>query len=372
MPKTPMLTTLAASLPSTVPFVGPETQERQRARPFRARLGANESGFGPAPSVIAAMKAASESVWMYGDPENHNLRAALAASLGISAMNVAVGEGIDGLLGVIVRLFVEPGAVVATSLGAYPTFNYHVAGFGGRLVTTPYVNDREDFDGLLDLVRREDASVVYLANPDNPMASWWSGAEVARFAASLPERSLLVLDEAYCEFAPADALPILDVDTPNVLRLRTFSKAHGLAGLRIGYAFGNSAVISAFDRVRNHFGVSRIAQVAAEAALSDGAYITQVLKQVTNARTRLARIAGSNGLTALPSATNFVTMDCGRDGEFAMAVMKELVARDVFIRKPMAPGLDRCIRVSVGPDAELDVFEEMLPEALAVARSAAA
>ena len=127
------LTPLAAGLPATVPFVGPEAQERAMGRPFVARIGANESVFGPSPRAVAAMAAAAAEVWKYADPELHELKAALAAQHGVRPENVTVGEGIDGLLGNLVRLLVAPGTPVVTSAGAYPTFNYHVAGFGGRL-----------------------------------------------------------------------------------------------------------------------------------------------------------------------------------------------------------------------------------------------
>ncbi len=126
----PRYTPLVASLPATVPFVGPETQERTRGAPFRARIGANESVFGPSPSAIAAMQAAAAEVWKYGDPEIHDLKHALAAHHGVRPENIVVGEGIDGLLGYLVRMLVRPGDPVVTSLGAYPTFNFHVAGFG--------------------------------------------------------------------------------------------------------------------------------------------------------------------------------------------------------------------------------------------------
>src|SRR5690606_14769358 len=202
-------------------------------------------------------------VWMYGDPENHDLKAALASHHGVGFDNIAVGEGIDGLLGLIVRQYIEPGAPVVTSLGGYPTFNFHVAGFGGRLVTVPYEGDRENLGGLLEAARRENAPHVYLVNPDNPMASWWSGGDVSRFIEAIPETTMLVLDEAYCEFAPASAIPALDVSRPNVLRMRTFSKAYGLAGMRCGYAIGHADAITPFDKIRNHFGMSRLTQVAA-------------------------------------------------------------------------------------------------------------
>lgn len=365
----PKLTALAESLPATVPFVGPEAQERQRGRPFRARIGANESGFGPSPAVQAAIAAAAGDVWKYADPENHDLKAALGAHLGIAAENIVIGEGIDGLLGLIVRLFVEPGQPVVTSLGAYPTFSYHVAGFGGRLVTVPYASDREDLDGVLAAVKRENAPLLYLSNPDNPMGTWWEADEIARLIEALPEATMLVLDEAYGETAPASAMPAIDVSRPNVLRMRTFSKAYGLAGLRCGYALGETQMIRAFDKVRNHFGVNRMAQTAALAALADQPYLRSVVADVDACRKRIAGIAAANGLEALPSATNFVTFDCGGDGALALRVMQELIKRDVFVRKPMAPVLDRCIRVSVGPSAEIDLFERELPEALKAARA---
>lgn len=364
----PALTALAATLPATVPFVGPEAQERQRGRPFRARIGANESGFGPSPVVKAAIAAAAGDVWKYADPENHDLKAALAAHLGVAPENITVGEGIDGLLGLIVRLFIEPGQPVVTSLGAYPTFNYHVAGFGGRLVSVPYLDDRENLQGLADAALRENAPLVYLSNPDNPMGTWWEAAEISRLIEALPETTLLVLDEAYGETAPASAIPPLDVARPNVVRMRTFSKAYGLAGLRCGYAIGEAETIQAFDKVRNHFGVNRMAQTAALAALGDQDYLLSVIGSVAACRDRIAAIAEANGLRPLQSATNFVTFDCGGDSAFALKVMQELIARDVFVRKPMAPVLDRCVRVSAGPEAEIDLFEEMLPEALAAAR----
>ena len=363
----PIFTRIVQGLPSTVPFVGPEAQERKRGRKFRARLGANESLFGPSPKAIAAMRAAAEENWKYCDPENHDLKQALARHHGISPGNIVVGEGIDGLFGYVARLFVEPGTAVATSLGAYPTFNYQVMGCGGRLATTPYVEDRENPEALLDLAQREGARLIYFSNPDNPMGSWWDAAAVADFICRVPENCVLCLDEAYGEFAPAGTMPPLDVGDPRVLRFRTFSKAYGLAGARVGYAIGEVGVISAFDRIRNHFGVNRIAQIGALAALGDTEYLATVLSQVSAARDRIASIGRANGLKPLPSAANFVTLDCGRDGDHARRVLNALIERDVFVRMPGVVPLDRCIRVSAGTKLDLDVFEEVLPAALKAA-----
>jgi histidinol-phosphate aminotransferase len=360
----PLLTPIAQGLPDTVPFTGPEALERRIGLPFRARVGANESGFGPSPKVIEAVRAMAPDMWMYGDPEGFELNAALAAKLGVPIANVAVGEGIDGLHGLIARLVIAPGDVAVTSLGAYPTFNYHVAGFGGRIVFVPYAGYREDLGALAEAARRERAKVLYLSNPDNPMGTWWSAVEIFAFIEAVPEETLVLLDEAYCETAPAGTLPALDVARPNLIRTRTFSKAYGLAGMRIGYAIGEAGFIKAFDKVRNHFGVTRASQVAAIAALGDEAWLRDVVQRVAAARQRLYGIAGENGLAAVESATNFVAIDCGRDGAFALSVLKALERRGVFVRKPMAPGLDQHIRISVGPEAEMDVVAAELPLAL--------
>ena len=201
------------------------------------------------------------------------------------------------------------------------------------------------------------------------MGSWWSARDVQRLIEDLPSGALLLLDEAYSDTAPADAIPPIDVSNPQVLRLRTFSKAYGLAGLRVGYAIGEANLIRAFDKIRNHFGVNRMAHAAAAAALADQGYLARVVAEIAHARDRIGEIARTNGLTALPSATNFVAIDCGGDGVFAKRVLEELIARDVFVRMPGVAPLDRCIRISAGRDADLAILAETLPEALRAARS---
>lgn len=359
------LAPIPAGLPATVPFVGPETLERQSGRPFAARLGANENGFGPSPRAVSAMQAAVAEVWKYADPTSFDLTTALAAHHGVRPENIMAGEGIDGLLGLLVRLTVAPGDVVVTSDGAYPTFNFHVAGFGGVLDKVPYRNDAEDPQALAERARRTGARLIYLANPDNPMGSWQDGAAVAAMLDALPPGSLLVLDEAYAEFAPAEAIPAISADDPRVIRMRTFSKAYGMAGARVGYAIGHPDLIAAFDRVRNHFGMNRISQIGALAALQDQDWLVQGVAQVAAARDRIAAIGARNQLTALSSATNFVALDTHRDGAFARRLVDALAGQGVFVRMPGVAPLNRCIRISCGPDAELDILEQALPRALA-------
>ncbi|MEL7347351.1 MAG: pyridoxal phosphate-dependent aminotransferase [Pseudomonadota bacterium] len=358
------LTPLAAALPATVPFVGPEQQERDRGSPFRARIGANESPFGPSPRAIAAIREAAAESWQYADPSCHDLKTALAVHLGTAPDCLVVGEGIDGLLGLTVRLFAGPGDAVVTSAGAYPTFNYHVAGFGARLVTVPYRDDAEDPEALTAAAMEECARLVYLSNPDNPMGSWLTADRLAALLDALPPGCLLCLDEAYGEFAPPEAILPLDPTDRRLIRFRTFSKAYGLAGLRIGYAIAPPEVAAAYDRVRNHFGVNRLAQAAGIAALADQPHLAQVLADTAAARREIERIARTNGLTPLPSATNFVAVDCGADGARARAVLQGLLARDVFVRMPGIAPLDRCIRIGAGTPANLRLLAEALPAAL--------
>ncbi|WP_417525972.1 pyridoxal phosphate-dependent aminotransferase [Marinovum sp.] len=364
----PRFTPIVDALPPTVPFVGPEQMERDRGAPFVARLGANESVFGPSPEAVAAMQAAASETWKYGDSTSYDLRHALAEDLGVGPGNIVIGAGIDGLLDSTVRLMVGAGDQVVTSEGAYPTFNYHVAGYGGTLHKVPYRDDHEDPEALVAKAREVGAKLIYLANPDNPMGTWLEAGRVEEMIAALPEGCVLVLDEAYVEFAPEGSVPDADIEDPAVLRFRTFSKAHGMAGARVGYALGPAEVIAAYEKVRNHFGMNRTAQIGALAALRDRDWLAHVQGEVAAARDRIAAIARDNALEPLASATNFVTVDCGADGVFARKVLAALLARGIFVRMPFVAPEDRCIRISAGTPEMLDALASALPEALAEAR----
>lgn len=356
----PLVSARIGAIPASVPFVGPEALMRRMGHAFKARIGANESVFGPSPVAIAVMQKAAAESWMYADPENHELRAAIAQHLGFGLDNVVIGEGIDGLLGLTLHVVLSPGETVVTSDGAYPTFNFHVAMHGGRLVKVAYRDDREDLAALLDTARREKARVLYVSNPDNPMGSWWPAGEIQRLIDEVPGDMLLILDEAYGDTAPQGTLPAIDVARQNVLRYRTFSKAYGLAGARVGYCFGPADLVAEFEKVRNHYGINRVGQLGALAALDDQDYLRKAVCDIDRARERIAGIARANGLTPLASATNFVAIDCGRDGDYAKRILDGVLAHDVFIRMPGVAPLNRCIRVSCGVDADLERFAAAL------------
>jgi histidinol-phosphate aminotransferase len=355
---------LVGALPAVVPFVPPEALERRIGHPVKIRIGANESAFGPSPKAIAAIQAGAHQINWYCDPEGYVLREALAKHHGVARANIGLGIGADDLLGLIVRTMIDPGDPVVMSHGGYPTFAFHVAGFGGKFVTPPYRDFRNDAQALADAAAASNAKLVYLSNPDNPTGSWLSVEEQQVILAKLSPGAVFVLDEAYSDFAPPGSLPPLDPEDERIIRIRTFSKAHGMAGARVGYAIGPKGLIEAFDKIRHHFGVTRLSQEAALASLGDQAYIADIRQRVTEGRRDYAALAEELGLRALPSTTNFVAMDMG-DGDRARQTLARLLEDEaVFLRMPGVTPLDRLIRVTVGTEPERQGFAAALRRVL--------
>lgn len=347
------------AVPATTPFIGPEQLMRETGLRELVRLGANESAFGPSPKAVSAMTSELPRLSWYGDPESLDLRDALAAKHGCDASQIVVGSGIDDLMGLAVRAFVAPGGAALATLGTYPTFAYHVVGYGGRLTEVPYRSDgTPDCDGLIAAARTAAPSIAYLANPDNPSGRFISRDEMIAFYEALPHDTLLLLDEAYADFIDeADLLPPTFED--RIVRVRTFSKAYGMAGARIGYALSTQRNVQTFQKVRLHYGVNRNAQVGALASLQDEAFREYVVAETARARDEYYRLARDLGRGYIESQTNFVCieMDTAR---LATRVMNELLQHGVWIRKPGAPPLDSYVRVSVGTAAMRAAFAHAL------------
>lgn len=342
-----------------MPFVAPEALEAQLGVRFRLRLGANESAFGPSPRALAAIQETSKRASSYGDPQSSALRTALAEIHGVEIKNLVVTGGIDEALSLFCRAILNPGDVAVTTLGSYPTFEFGARGAGARLERAPYRDDAPDLQALSDLAWKTEAKLVYLANPDNPSGAFSPDGDIQAFRASLPMSCLLLLDEAYIDFAPPEGRPRFAVDHPGVVRFRTFSKAHGMAGLRVGYAIANADWIAELDKIRMHFGVNALGQAAALASLNDPDHLAWVVDETLRQRGRLAEIGGRLGFVPLPSATNFVTF-ATESRERAEALLDGLLRQGVFVRKPAAPPLDRCVRISVGQAEDLDLLAEIL------------
>ncbi|SEN51607.1 histidinol-phosphate transaminase [Lihuaxuella thermophila] len=357
----PPFASLVRELPSVVPFVPPEALERQSGKKIQIRIGANESTFGISPLAQKAMAEAVTEIHWYGDSECYDLRSELARIHQIRMDEIVIGSGIDELLGLIVRAFLEPGDRVVSSLGGYPTFNYHVAGFGAKLETVPYQNFMNDLDALAAKAVETGARMVYLANPDNPTGTFHSARALEKFMDKLPKDCLLLLDEAYIEFAPAAETLPLDLENPRIIRTRTFSKVYGMAGARIGYALAEQEIIRAIDKIRNHFGVNRVAQAGAIASLQDTEFLRHVVQAVAEGRKEYEQLAKKLGFTAIPSHTNFVAIDVGCDQK-AAAIREALFEKGIFIRVPQVAPLNRCLRVTVGTPEERRIFAQALEE----------
>jgi histidinol-phosphate aminotransferase len=352
------------AIPETTPFIGPEQLMRETGQRALARLGANESAFGPSPKALEAMASELPRLAWYGDPESLDLRDTLAAKHACAAEQILVGSGIDDLMGLAVRAFVAPGEAAVATRGTYPTFAYHVVGYGGRLIEVPYRTDGSpDLGALLIAARRDAPRIVYLANPDNPSGCFVEREEVLSFYEALPHDTLLLLDEAYADFV-ADARLLAPVFEDRLVRLRTFSKAYGMAGARIGYALTTERNVRTFQKIRLHYGVNRNAQIGALASLDDDEFRKYVVAQTARAREDYYALAQSLGRGYIESHTNFVCIEMGSARQ-ATRVMDELLARGVWIRKPGAPPLDSCVRVSAGTQPMRAAFAEALRAVLA-------
>jgi histidinol-phosphate aminotransferase len=363
MSQHPQPTAAIRAVPATTPFVAPEELARRVGRSSLVRLGANESAFGPSPLAIAAMQAAVPMVSIYGDPESVDLRTALAARHNCTIENIVVGSGVDELLGLICRTYGALGDPVLMSHGSYATFAFQVIGHGLDLITVPPFSDGSvDIEAMLARAREIQPKIVYLANPDNPSGSFVDADAVARLRDGLPPDTLFVLDEAYAHFVTSGTLLPEGIDE-RTIRLHTFSKAYGMAGARIGYALASREAIATFQKIRNHFGVNRTAQIGALAALDDQAFVQHVVAEVARGREEYHAFGKRIGVRTLPSQTNFVCFEIGTR-QAAEAMMHGLLERGVFVRKPGEPPINGYIRVTVGTPEERALFYEHFAAAL--------
>jgi histidinol-phosphate aminotransferase len=274
-----------------------------------------------------------------------------------------VGSGVDELLGLICRTYGALGDPVLMSHGSYATFAYQVNGHGLELHTVPPFSDgMVDVEAMLVRARDLQPKIVYLANPDNPSGSFIGREAVERLRDGLPPDTLFVLDEAYAHFVTSGSLVPDGIDE-RTIRLHTFSKAYGMAGARIGYALASRKAIATFQKIRNHFGVNRTAQIGALAALDDQSFVRHVVAEVARGRDEYHAFGARIGVRTLPSQTNFVCFEIGTRPA-AEAMMHGLLERGVFVRKPGEPPINGFIRVTVGTPEERVLFYERFAAAL--------
>ncbi|GHC24606.1 histidinol-phosphate aminotransferase [Kushneria pakistanensis] len=348
------------------PFPGRKALERRLGHVLPHQLGSNEGLDMPHQALSEALgDSIATLARTYGDAQAFDLRQQLAATLGIPIEALLVDAGADSLIALTLRALCDTGATVVTSAGTYPTFRYFAEGHGCRLVEVAYHQApgrlAPDVDALLQAAWQHHARLVYLANPDNPSGHCLTEADIAHLVDNLPPTCHLLLDEAYHEFRPdrGDSTPLA-----GVIRLRTFSKAHGLAGLRIGYAIALPELLEVMYKVRIHYAVSSIALAAAGIVLTHEDEVEQHVQAVIERRERLAAQLLAWGADVLPSATNFVTIRLP-DAERTLEAQQALLKDGVIVHRPPHPGLANVLRISAVEDA-------LMPGRLAALESALA
>jgi histidinol-phosphate aminotransferase len=329
------------------------------------KLASNENPLGPSPKALAAMREAVGRVHLYPDGNAFHLKNRLAHKLAVEPANLILGNGSNEILEFVGHACLEPGTEVVVSQYCFAVYPIVTQLFGARLVTVPARNLGHDLPALSQAVTPR-TRIVFVANPNNPTGTLASPEDVMRLVHDLPDHVLLVMDEAYLEFldTPTDLLPLVrEGAKPNLLLARTFSKIHGLAGLRLGYGIGHPALIAALEKIRQPFNINLVAQAAALAALDDEEHITRTRANNTQGREALQRAFRELGLAYVPSAANFVLVQVGE----GQRVFEAMQALGVIVRPMGGYQLPDWVRVTVGTPAEnrrcLEALKQVLTSA---------
>ena len=308
------------------------------------KLASNENALGPSPKAVTAMRAALESVHLYPDGSAIYLREAIAARLGVDRDNVILGNGSNEVIEFVGHAFLNRGDRVITSEYAFIAYKLIAQLFGAQTIETRALNFQPDLEAMLNAITPK-TKIIFIANPNNPTGTLVAQEKIADFVARVPDEVITVLDEAYFEFLdnPPDTIRYVR-DSRNVIILRTFSKIHGLASLRVGYGIARSELIDVLKKTRQPFNVNGVAQAAALAALGDDQHLRETKQLVDLGRAYLEDEFRAMKLKSSPSAGNFVFVNVG-DGP---AVFKKLLAMKIIVRPLKGYNLPEWLRITVG------------------------
>lgn len=314
------------------------------------KLASNENPLGPSPKALAALRAALDRQHLYPDGNAYYLKRRLAEKLGLTPAHLILGNGSNEVLELVGHAVITPGAEVVVSQFCFAVYPIVTHLFGGRLVEVPARGLAHDLKAMRRAVTPR-TRVVFVADPNNPTGTWAPPEAVLELVHSLPRQVLLVLDQAYLEYLeqPLDLLPLIrSGQHPNLFLTRTFSKIHGLAGLRVGYGIGHPDFVAALEKIRAPFNVNGLAQTAALAALDDTEHLERTRANNTAGRSQLEAGCRALGLAFVPSAANFLLVRVG-DGQGVFAALQRL---GVIVRPMGGYQLPEWVRISVGTPAE--------------------
>ncbi len=328
------------------------------------KLASNENPLGPSPRAVAAAAATLADSHRYPDPSSRALRAALASRFELKTDNVVTGAGSEGIMSAIMRTFLLADDEIVSAENTFVGFKVLAMASGRKVHWVPRRNRRYDLERLADAVG-DYTKIICIANPDNPTGSYVTIEEFEKFMARVPSRALVILDEAYFEFAQAyhNYPDSMWYRFDNVITLRTFSKAHGLAGMRVGYGFAHGELIANLLKVKLPFEPSTAAQAAALAALDDHEHLTRTIELTRTGREYLRAQIGDLGFETLPPAANFVTFVVPGDNR-ADRLCEALLRRGVIVRPLRAFGWPDMVRVTVGLQEENELFVQTLREVM--------
>ncbi len=357
----------AAGVRSLKPYVpGKPVAELERELGISEsiKLASNENPLGPSPRIEAVLAQHWRELARYPDGGGFKLRAAIAARHGLAPECVTLGNGSNDVLDMVARTFLAPGTESLFAQHAFAVYPISSQAAGARLKVVPALAYGHDLDAMAAAVT-PDTRVVWVANPNNPTGTWLPAAALRRFAERLPAHVVLVIDEAYAEYVGEPDYPDATRwlgEFPNLVVTRTFSKAFGLAGLRIGYGLSHPEVADLLNRVRQPFNANLLAQEAALVALDDAEHLRQSVAVNRAGLGQLAEGLAALGLAYIPSVANFLTVDLGRP---AGPVDEALLRRGVIARPVGGYGLPEHLRVSVGLPEENARFLAALEQVLA-------
>src|SRR5438477_11192033 len=308
------------------------------------KLASNENPLGPSPKALAALHAAIENAQHYPDGGAHYLRNALAQKLSMASENLIIGNGSNEIIELLGHAFLKPGDAIVTSEHAFVAYKIVARIFGAQTIEAPSRNYAHDLDAMLDAIT-DQTELIFVANPNNPTGTLLSADVIEGFVARVPSHLIVIFDEAYYEFVddPADTLRYIREER-NVVTLRTFSKIHGLASLRVGYGIAGRELIEVLQKTRQPFNVNQIAQVGALAALTDEAHQRETQEIVDAGRNYLQEQFREMKLKFVPGAANFVMVNVG-DGA---VVFKKLLAQKIIVRPLKSYDLPEWVRITVG------------------------